>query len=143
MLIAEQFMWIVWFIYGGYFSVFILMILAAVQDYRSREVSNWITVPLFIGGVVILLLHQNLLLVIVSFILLFIWHKGWMGGADVKVLIGLLGIWSTAAFISIFTIGVQGLITLLCGRKSSPGLVAIATGVGLTYLWEISIMLLN
>ena len=143
MLIAEQFMWIVWLIYGGYFSVLLLMILAAVQDYRSREVSNWITVPLFIGGVVIMLVHQNFLLIIVSLTLLFIWHKGWMGGADVKALVGLLGIWSTAAFVSIFAIGVQGLITRLRGKKSAPGLVAIAAGVGLTYLWEISIMFLN
>jgi len=83
------------------------------------------------------------LAIIVSLILLFIWHKGWMGGADVKALVGLLGIWSTAALVSIFTIGVQGLITRLRGKKSAPGLVAIAAGVGLTYLWEISIMFLN
>jgi len=143
MLIAEQYMWIVWLIYGGYLAVFILMILAAVQDYRNREVSNWITVPLFIGGVAIILVHQNLLLIIVSLLLLFIWHKGWMGGADVKVLVGLLGVWATSAFVSIFAIGVQGLIARLRAKKSSPGLVAIAAGVGLTYLWEISIMLLN
>ena len=143
MLIAEQFMWIIWLIYGGYFSIFVLMILAAVQDYKTRKVSNWITVPLFIGGAVIMLVHQNLLLIIVSLILLFIWQKGWMGGADVKVLVGLLGIWATSAFVSIFAIGIQGLITLLRGKKSFPGLVAIAAGVGLTYLWEISIMLLN
>ena len=143
MFIAEQFAWIVWFIYGAYFSVLLLMILAAMQDYKTREVSNWITVPLFIGGVAIILVHQNLLLIIVSLILLFIWHKGWMGGADVKVLIGLLGIWSTAAFVSIFAIGVQGLITRLRGKKSAPGLVAIAVGVGLTYLWEVSIMFVN
>lgn len=143
MFIAEQFAWIVWFIYGAYFSVLLLMILAAMQDYKTREVSNWITVPLFMGGVVIILVHQNLLLIIVSLILLFIWHKGWMGGADVKVLIGLLGIWSTAAFVSIFAIGVQGLIARLQGKKSAPGLVAIAAGVGLTYLWEVSIMFVN
>jgi hypothetical protein len=143
MLIAEQFVWIAWLIYGGCFSIFVLMILAAVQDYKTREVSNWITVPLFIGGMVVILVHQNLLLIIVSLILLFIWQKGWMGGADVKVLIGLLGIWSTSAFISIFAIGIQGLITRLRAKKSAPGLVAIAAGVGLTYLWEISIMFLN
>jgi Flp pilus assembly protein protease CpaA len=141
--IAGLFNWVLWLIYGAYFSVVLLMILAAVQDYRNREVSNWITVPLFIGGAVIMLVHQNLLLIIVSLILLFIWHKGWMGGADVKVLIGLLGIWPTSAFISIFAIGVQGLITRLQGKKSAPGLVAIALGVGLTFVWEVSIMLLN
>jgi Flp pilus assembly protein protease CpaA len=141
--IAGLFTWVLWLIYGAYFSVVLLMILAAVQDYENREVSNWITVPLFIGGVVIMLVHQNFLLIIVSLILLFIWHKGWMGGADVKVLIGLLGIWATSAFASIFAIGIQGLITRLRGNKSAPGLVAIAVGVGLTFVWEVSIMLLN
>ena len=137
------FTWVPWLIYGAYFSVLLLMILAAVQDYKTREVSNWITVPIFISGVVVMCVSRPPIAIIVSLILLFIWHKGWMGGADVKALVGLLGIWSTAAFVSIFAIGVQGLITRLRGKKSAPGLVAIAAGVGLTYLWEISIMFLN
>ena len=143
MFIAGLFTWVLWFIYGAYFSVFLLMIFAAVQDYKTREVSNWITIPIFISGVVVMCVSRPPLAIIVSLILLFIWHKGWMGGADVKALVGLLGIWSTAALVSIFTIGVQGLITRLRGKKSAPGLVAIAAGVGLTYLWEISIMFLN
>ena len=137
------FTWVPWLIYGDYFSVLLLMILAAVQDYKTREVSNWITVPIFVSGVVVMCVSRPPMAIIVSLILLFIWHKGWMGGADVKALVGLLGIWSTAALVSIFTIGVQGLITRLRGKKSAPGLVAIAAGVGLTYLWEISIMFLN
>ena len=143
MFIAGLFNWVLWLIYGAYFSVVLLMILAAVQDYRNREVSNWITIPIFISGVVVMCVSRPPLAIIVSLILLFIWHKGWMGGADVKALVGLLGIWSTAAFVSIFAIGVQGLITRFRAKKSAPGLVAIAAGVGLTYLWEISIMFLN
>jgi Flp pilus assembly protein protease CpaA len=141
--IAGLFTWVLWLIYGAYFSVLLLMILAAVQDYKSREVSNWITIPLFIGGVVVMCVYQDPLTIIVSLILLFIWHKGWMGGADVKVLVGLLGVWATSAFVSIFAIGIQGLITRLRGKKSAPGLVAIAVGVGLTFVWEVSIMFLN
>ena len=143
MFIAGLFTWVLWLIYGAYFSVLLLMILAAVQDYKSREVSNWITIPLFIGGVVVMRVYQDPLTIIVSLILLFIWHKGWMGGADVKVLVGLLGVWATSAFVSIFAIGIQGLITRLRGKKSAPGLVAIAVGVGLTFVWEVSIMFLN
>ena len=143
MFITGLFTWVLWLIYGAYFSVVLLMILAAVQDYESREVSNWITIPMFVSGVVVMWGSRPPLPIIVSLILLFIWHKGWMGGADVKVLVGLLGIWSTAAFVSIFAIGIQGLITRLRGKKSAPGLVAIAVGVGLTFIWEVSIMLLN
>ncbi|MBT7188749.1 MAG: prepilin peptidase [Anaerolineae bacterium] len=130
------------FIPAAHISIFILMVFAAVQDYKTGEVSNWITIPLFIGGVVILLAHQNLLLIIVSFVLLFLWHKGWVGGADVKVLIGLFGVWSEAALVAFFVLGAWGIMFIIRKKqKSFPGLIPIAVGVGLTFIRELSIIL--
>ncbi len=124
--------------------ILVFLILAAVQDYKTREVSNWITVPLFLGGVVIITVNLNPLLIILSMLLLFFWLRGGMGGADVKALIGLLGLWSEAALTAFFLLGAWSLALLISKKKESfPGLVAIAAGTGLTFGREVSIMLLN
>jgi len=128
----------------AHFSILVFLILAAIQDYKAREVSNWITVPLFLGGVVIILVRLDPLTVILSALLFFFWLWGGMGGADVKVLVALLGIWSEAALVAFFLLGVWGLILLIRKKKESfPGLVAIAAGTGLTFVGEVSIMFLN
>lgn len=81
---------------------------------------------------------------ILSLLMFFFWHKGWMGGADAKVLIALVGLWYPAALVAFFLLGVWGLILLFRKtKKTFPGLVAIAVATGLTFIREVSIMLLN
>ena len=128
----------------AHFFILVFLTLAAIQDYKTGEVSNWITIPLFLGGAIVILANLELLLIILSMLLLFFWHKGWMGGADVKVLVALLGFWSEAAFVAFFLLGAWGLVSLVRKKKKSfPCLVAIAAGTSLTFFREISIMFSN
>ena len=125
-------------------SILAFLVVAAIQDYRAREVSNWITIPLFLGGVIVILFTREALPVILSLLLLFFWHKGWMGGADVKVLIALLGIWYQAALAAFFVLGLWGVVLLIKKKQETfPGLVSIAVGSGLTLFGEVSIMSWN
>jgi len=129
----------------AHLSILVFLILAAIQDCKTREVSNWITVPLLMGGLFAMLATPTKPLPgILSLLIFFFWHKGWMGGADAKVLIALVGLWYPAALVAFFLLGVWGLILLVRKKKESfPGLVAIAAGTGLTFVGEVSIMLLN
>ena len=121
-----------------------MLILAAMQDYKTRKASNWLTMPLFLGGIVALILTPEILAISLSVLVIFFWHKGWMGGADTKVLVALIGLWYPAALAAFFALGLWGLVIYLKKTsKSFPGLVAIVLGVGLTFVGEISIMPLN
>jgi Flp pilus assembly protein protease CpaA len=69
-------------------AVFVWLLVCAVQDWRRREVSNWLTLlPL---GIIISLrvvgvVQEPLLPVLITgILLLFLWNRGWMGGADIK-----------------------------------------------------------
>jgi Flp pilus assembly protein protease CpaA len=143
-LFPAYFRYLTYLIPLAHFSILVFLILAAIQDHKTREVSNWITVPLFLGGVAIIMVRLDPLSVILSALLFFFWLWGRMGGADVKVLVALLGLWGEAAFASFFLLGVWGLVLLIRKKRESfPGLVVIAAGTGLTFLGELSIMLLN
>jgi len=70
-----------------------------IQDARTGEVSNWITIPIFVLGLAFCLFHMivrdEIGLLSAFFILLvtaFAW-LGWMEGADWKALCGLFGFW--------------------------------------------------
>ena len=140
----SYFRYLIIFIPLAHFSILVFLILAAIQDYKTREVSNWITVPLFLGGFTIIMVTLEPLSVILSTLLFFFWLWGGMGGADVKVLVALLGLWSEAALVAFFLLGAWGVVLLIRkNRESFPGLIAIATGTGLTFVGELSIMFLN
>lgn len=66
----------------------------AVADYRSRQVSNWLTFPAIAGAAVHwarqVSLSSVLLLIFVSGLLYWIWQRGWLGGADCKAALALL-----------------------------------------------------
>ena len=124
--------------------ILVFLILAAIEDYKTREVSNGITVPLFFGGVAVIVLSPEPLYILISLLLYLFWYKRWMGGADVKVLIALLGLWSEAALVAFFLLGLWGMVLLIRKQKESfPGVVVMAVGAGLTFAGELSIMFLN
>ena len=63
----------------------------ALQDYRTRHVSNWLTVPLFIAAWPVALMSDNLLLTLAVFIgVVVAWQwGGGLGPADGKLMVGL------------------------------------------------------
>ena len=110
-----------------------------VQDARTGEVSNWITIPIFVLGLAVCLfrviVRDEIGFLSVFFIFLmtvFTWI-GWMGGADWKVLCGLIGFWPQAAFMAIVCAGVWGIVEMARTRNRHarfPGIAAFAIGVG-------------
>ena len=88
----------------------------AFIDARDGEVSNWLTMPgmaigvgyaLFKGGDRLIILGAAFGLLMLLFLL------GSMGGADVKVLTALAGLWPTALFVAFFVQGIWGIIVLI------------------------------
>lgn len=63
----------------------------ALQDYRTRHVSNWLTVPLFVLAWPVALLTGNLLLTFAVFIgVVVAWRwDGGVGPADGKLMVGM------------------------------------------------------
>mgnify|MGYP001131705260 CR=1 FL=1 len=66
----------------------------ALQDYRTRHVSNWLTVPIFILAWPVALLTDNLLLTLAVFIgVIVAWRwGGGMGPADGKLMVGMAAV---------------------------------------------------
>jgi Flp pilus assembly protein protease CpaA len=119
----------------------IMVILAGIQDWRTREVSNWLTWSLFFPGFMMVLwaaVHLNFLPLIISILLLISWYFGWMGGADVRVFVGLWGFWPMAGLLALFGTGCWGLILVLNkrGREKIPALVSTAFTVALFFIVE-------
>ncbi len=117
-----------------------LLILAGLQDWKKREVSNWIMIPLFFLGITFVILrvgNLDLLPVIVAAILAAAWTWKWMGGADVKILIGLWGLWPAAGFVGLLAAAVWGLALILIRHRRDrfPAVTAMAIGVIFAFLW--------
>ena len=128
-----------------YAALTVLAILAGIQDWRKREVTDWLTWPLFLCGVISAIVSASrldLLPLIVSIFFLITWYFDWMGGADVRVLVGLWGVWPLAGFLAILVTGLWGLILIMRkrGKERIPALVTIAFGTCLTFLLEVAKM---
>lgn len=136
----------------GYGILISILTIGGVQDWHAGEVSNWISVPLFFMGVIAsimrVLFWDDLLasglsifaMVVITLAAL----KGWMGGADWKVLTGLFGLWPLAGFAALVVAGVWGgLVILLTGNRNArfPGVTVFAFATGLTFFVELSIIL--
>ncbi len=73
----------------------------AWQDLRTRHVSNWLTIPLFVIAWPVALLTGNLALVFAVFVGTWVaWRAGaGMGGADGKIAVGLAALAPEALFV--------------------------------------------
>jgi Flp pilus assembly protein protease CpaA len=130
-----------------------VLIPAGIQDWRRGEVSNWITIPLFCLGVIAAMLRVFLLDDMLTGVMLFAMavstlaaFKGWMGGADWKVLIGLFGIYPLAGFAALLVAGIWGAILMLATKNRNarfPGVTVFVFAACLTVLGKVSIILLN
>ena len=136
----------------GYGFLLSILIIGGVQDWQTGEVSNWISIPLFLMGVIAavlrLLFQDDMLASILSIFAMAVVtlaaFKGWMGGADWKVLIGLFGLVPLAGFVALIVAGVWGsLAILLTGNRNVrfPGVTAFAFAACLTVFGKISIIL--
>ncbi len=127
-----------------------VLIMSGVQDWRSREVSNWITIPLFIAGWAACVwrlstdLFGGVALIILMLILTAVALGGWMGGADRKVLVGLFGLWPLAGFVSLVVAGVWGLVEVIRTRDRCahiPAVTAFALATVLTFVFQLGLKL--
>ncbi len=135
-------------VYGLLLSV---LIIGGVQDWRTGEVSNWISIPLFSMGAIAPILRLfllenisvNIFSIFVMGVITYAAIKGWMGGADWKVLVGLFGLWPLAGFAALVVAGVWGGILILkTGDRNRrfPGVTAFAFAACLTYILMFSII---
>jgi hypothetical protein len=72
--------------------------------------------------------------------------KGWMGGADWKVLIGLFGLYPLAGFAALVVAGIWGsVLILMTGNRNTrfPGVTAFVFAACLTVFGKVSIIFLN
>lgn len=131
-----------------------VLVIAGVQDWRMGEVSNWITIPLFLMGVIASILRLffrdnapvGALSLLAIFVITLAALKGWMGGADWKILTGLFGLYPLAGFASLVVAGVWGgVMILITGDRNArfPGVTAFAFAACLTFFVKVSIILLN
>lgn len=100
----------------------------ALQDYRTRHVSNWLTVPLFLVAWPVALLLGNFPLTLATFIGVYVTFRmgTGMGAADGKIAVGLAGIAPPALLAGAI---VQGL-AFLYARLRSRQAVRLAGAVG-------------
>lgn len=106
-----------------------LLLIAAVQDVREREVTNLITAPLLLIGIVGVMLSGNPATIAVA-IAIIVTHgmDGGYGAADAKILIGLVGMWPAATATSMFAMLIFDFYWRKHQRSDSPLVAAILVG---------------
>jgi Flp pilus assembly protein protease CpaA len=119
-----------------------LVVLSGLQDWRRREVSDWLTWPLFmmgLGAAVFRAVHLDFLPLTISIFVLVVWYFNWLGGADARVLVGLWGLWPMAGLFGMISTGAWGLTLILHkrGKERIPALVAVAVGVTIQLFVEL------
>jgi Flp pilus assembly protein protease CpaA len=118
----------------------------AAQDWRRREVSNWLTLPPL--GLGLLLRLAGVVqgpvfpMLIVGLTLLFAWRKGWLGGADFKACLAMalfdlrLLAWAWAGLGLWYAL--LGLIVRREDMRRLPGFVGFTTGAVVYLFWRVS-----
>lgn len=135
-----------------HFALVILLCWMGWQDWKTREVSNALSIPLAAFGLIGLLLRLRSndptaqVALIVILVVTAVALRGWMGGADWKALVGLWGLWTLGGIAALVGGGVWGAIVMMRTRNrqvSFPGISAYALAVTLTFLGEVAIFLFN
>jgi Flp pilus assembly protein protease CpaA len=119
-----------------------LVIWGGLQDWRRREVADWLTWPLFVmglGAAVCRAVYLDFLPLTISIFVLSVWYFNWLGGADARVLVGLWGLWPLAGFLGMVCTGMWGLVFVLRkhGKERLPALVTVAVGVTIQLFVEL------
>ncbi len=96
--------------------VIVWLAVCAVQDWKHGEVSNWLTIPaMAIGmGYAVYLGSERLILCAAALAgLMLLYILGSLGGADVKVLVALAGLWPEAMLAALLVQGIWGVVVLM------------------------------
>jgi hypothetical protein len=114
-----------------------LLLVAARQDLRARLVSNWLSLPLFLGGGLALLIRGDGLftLLFILFVALAILPGGY-GAADGKITAGLAGLWPGVLLPSVLLMPLFDYWWRKNRTSPAPLTVSIAAAALLTILAE-------
>ena len=96
--------------------VLVWLVVCAIQDWKSGEVSNWLTIPaMALGmGYAVYMGRERLILVAAALAgMMLLYVLGSLGGADVKVLVTLAGLWPAAMLAALLVQGIWGGIVLI------------------------------
>jgi Flp pilus assembly protein protease CpaA len=98
----------------------IWLAVCAVQDWRKREVSNWLTLPVFFLGILFALGvgGETLALTLITLFVFLgaraIWKA--QGAADIKVLVALAALWPQALFAALIVTATWSLLLIIRGQ---------------------------
>ncbi len=112
----------------------------AWQDWKKREVSNWLTVPAFAAAWIYAGFAglPLLFLTAVTFLVTYMAVQGqWMGAADGKAVVTIVA-FAPAALLGVIVVHLLFLAFRWAHKQyyaPAPGLVIYAAGVALTALW--------
>ena len=98
------------------------LVICAVYDAKDGEVPNWLTLPGMAAGVLYALIKggDRLIIMLAAFgLLIVLFILGSTGGADVKVLTGLSGLWPVAMIAAFFVQGLWGIVVLIKKGRGS------------------------
>ena len=120
--------------------------ICAVQDWRRREVSNWLTLPPLGLGLLLRLFGfaggSPGLLLLAAGVLLLAWRVGWLGGADLKACLSLALLDLRLLGWAWLGLGLWYLLLHTAFRRTDlkrlPGFVGFTTGVFMLFAWEVS-----
>ncbi|HUW08277.1 MAG TPA: A24 family peptidase [Anaerolineae bacterium] len=114
------------------------------SDLRTRQVSNWLTLPPLLGILAWQLAHGRWQVLVSLPLIYSLWRLGILGGADAKVLMALFGLWPTLEFAVFFCLGyVIIALPILAWRRRRQGkpllsertpAVPIYSAIALAYL---------
>ena len=103
-------------------TTIIWLIICAILDARFGEVPNWLTIPVMFIGIIyaIFIGWERVGLVAIAFVaLIILFYLGSMGGADVKVLTALAGLWPAAMIAAFITQGLWGIVVIIKNGRGS------------------------
>jgi Flp pilus assembly protein protease CpaA len=117
--------------------VLVWLAVCAVRDWKSGEVSNWLTIPAMVLGMAyaVYMGRERLILVAAAFAgLTLLYVLGSLGGADVKVLVALAGLWPAAMLAALLVQGIWGGVVLIKHGKGAEfrAIPAYALGAALS-----------
>lgn len=92
----------------------------AIQDWRSHQISNWLTLPAFFVAWVVAFIFDNLPITMAVFLGCYVaWSIGAMGAADGKLAVLVVAVTPVALFISSLLLGFTFLLLHLLGVKNT------------------------